>query len=390
MENFEFEYKIAQLISKEVSGELSAEETAMLQKWLEESEENQKLYETIKRGKKREVRDKYVDRIDSRKAWKQINLEIKTAGKIRRMPLWIGRVAVILIIALLAGTVYFVSRIMGDQPARLAQVEIKPGSSKAVLMLDDGKAVQLESAENDSILESDGTLITNLNGQLAYTGSSNKNLETKYNTVKVPRGGEYHITLSDGTQVWLNSDSEIKYPVQFASNKRKVWVSGEVYFDVETDKARPFIVDVKDIEVEVLGTEFNIEAYRETDRVATTLVEGSVKLRKASEEVIIKPEQQAVIHDTEKMFAVHNVDAKVYALWKEGIIYCEGERLEVVMDKLARWYDANLFYMNPSLKDKRFNIEVKRYENIDKILEILAATNKVRFEVHENNITIME
>ncbi|MCW3804538.1 FecR family protein [Plebeiibacterium marinum] len=391
MENFQEEYKISQLISKEVLDELTLEESAIIQEWVGRSQENKKLYDAIKNGKRRLARDKYVGGLDTEGALEKFRTKIVPPKRTVKMwPGWIGRVAAVLIIAFLSGGVYFLSRNTIKPTQQVAQTSLNPGSSKAVLLLDGGEVFQLESTESDSIRESDGTLITNKEGKLAYTGVRNKGLETIYNTVKVPRGGEYSITLSDGTRVWLNSESQIKYPVQFEDDKRKVWVNGEVYFDVQPDKKRPFMAMVKDVEIEVLGTEFNVEAYPETDRVLTTLVEGSVKLTKASEEIIIAPNQQAVIRKSEKRFTVKNVDARVWALWKDGVIYCESERLEVIMSKLARWYDANLFYMNPSVKNKRFSIEVKRYQNIDKVLDILAATNKVRFEVHENNITIME
>ncbi len=391
MENFQEEYIISKLITKEIIGEITSEEAAIIQEWLGRSTDNRKLYESIKRGERRAERDDYVDKLDIDHAWEKLKSGlIRTKNDSRLRIDWISRVAAVLIIGLLASAVYFISRNKQKPSVQLAQTALSPGSSKAILLLDDGKQVYLEEVENDSILEVDGTLITNIPGQLSYVGSKSNELEPIYNEVKVPRGGEYRITLSDGTKVWLNSESQIKYPVNFDDKVRKVWVEGEVYFDVEPDKNRPFVTEVRDVEIEVLGTEFNVEAYGETNMVSTTLVEGSVKLTKDLEEIIIMPNQQAVIFDNKKKFLVSNVDARAYALWKEGIIFCEGERLEVVMNKLARWYDANLFYMNPSLKNKRFSIEVKRYQNIESVLDILSATNKVRFEVHQNNITIME
>ncbi len=388
MENFHVEYKIAQLISKELIDELTPDESAIMHKWLDESEDNRKLYEVIKSGKNKKVRDNFVDNIQTAKAWKKINKQIVQSSRKVEMRIWLARAAVILIIGLCAGGIYYLSK--PEIPKQVAEVKIQPGSSKAILVLENGEAIQLENEENDSIVETDGTLITNAKGQLAYSSDTKNNKKVIYNTVNVPRGGEYKLLLSDGTKVWLNSESQIRYPVHFSKNKREVWIRGEVYFDVEKDESCPFIVGVNNIEVEVLGTEFNIEAYDDKTNITTTLVEGKVKLTKVNKEVVILKDQQAVTLKGKDDFIVKNVDAKTYTLWKEGYFYCEAENLSSIMEKLSRWYDVNIFYMNKSVKEKRFSIEVKRYEDIDNVLDILSATNKVNFKINANNITVME
>ena len=388
MENFHVEYKIAQLISKELIDELTPDESAIMHKWLDKSEDNKKLYEVIKSGKNKKVRDNYVDNLQTAEAWKKINKQIVQPSRKVEMRIWLARAAVILIIGLCAGGIYYLSK--PEIPKQVAEVKIQPGSSKAILVLENGEAIQLENEENDSIVETDGTLITNAKGQLAYSSDTKNNKKVIYNTVNVPRGGEYKLLLSDGTKVWLNSESQIRYPVHFSKNKREVWIRGEVYFDVEKDESCPFIVGVNNIEVEVLGTEFNIEAYDDKTNITTTLVEGKVKLTKVNKEVVILKDQQAVTLKGKDDFIVKNVDAKTYTLWKEGYFYCEAENLSSIMEKLSRWYDVNIFYMNKSVKEKRFSIEVKRYEDIDNVLDILSATNKVNFKINANNITVME
>ncbi len=388
MKNYKKEYQIAQLISKEMTGGLTPEEQIILQGWLSKAEENKELYKRIKSGKNWKVRNEYVSRIKTGKAWDKLKVHIAPQRKTIALKTWIARIAAVLIIGFFSGVLYYIAKNTILTSTQVTEAEIQPGSSKALLLLDNGEAVQLELEENDSIFEADGTLISNSKGQLVY--SSLNTTETIYNVIKVPRGGEYQLVLSDSTKVWLNSDSEIKYPVQFNQNNRKVWVSGEAYFDVENDKKKPFIVNVKDVEVRVLGTEFNIEAYPENESVITTLVEGSVKLKKEKEELIIEPDQQVITSTIGEGFTVRQVNAKNHSLWKDGIFYCEAEHLSTIMEKLSRWYDVNIFYLNPSLKDKRFSVEVQRYENIDEVLDILSATNKVRFEINSNNITVME
>jgi len=388
MENLNTEYKIAQLISRELIDELTTEESQVLEDWKESSVDNKNLYEQIKQGEKRKIRNAYVQSLDKKAAWVKIREEIKPERKVICLKEWSLRIAAVLIIGVLIASLYHISTKDIEIGQELAEIKIEPGSSKAVLQLHNGRTIQLENVKSDSILEKDGTIISNQKGKLAYASGQANHERILYNQVKVPVGGEYQLTLADGTRVWLNSDSEIKYPVQFSEDKRKVWVAGEVYFDVTHNKQKPFIVDVKDVEIEVLGTEFNVEAYHDQNTVTTSLVEGSVKLSKNNESVIIKPNQQAIISKHEIQFAVRNVDARKYALWKDGVFYFKEASLGTIMEKLERWYDVKVFFMNQSVTNKRFSVEVKRYEDINEILNIMSKTEKVNFEIKSNIITV--
>ena len=388
MKELHREYQIAQLISKEIIDELSADEVKKLETWKSESKANKELYEIIKRGEKRVERNSYAANLNVKLAFGKVKDKIKPQQKIIRLKEWGLRIAAVLVIGVLVGTLYHISTKDLKYESELASSTIEPGSSKAVLQLYNGETLQLENKSNDSIVEKDGTFISNLNGKLSYTANEDVALQTIYNTVKVPVGGEYQLTLSDGTKVMLNSESEIKFPVQFNQNKRKVWIAGEVFFDVAHNKNKPFIVDVKNVEIEVLGTEFNVEAYHDQKSVVTTLVRGSVEVRKGQESVIIKPDQQAFISDGGEQFAVKNVIAENYVLWKDGVFYFEEADLGTIMQKLERWYGIKVFYMNQTIKMKRFSVEVKRYEEIEDVLNMLERTNKVNFEINENVITV--
>jgi ferric-dicitrate binding protein FerR (iron transport regulator) len=388
MEKLDTEYKIAQLLSKELIDDLTLEEEQVLENWKNSSIDNQNLYEIIKAGEKRKARDNFVISLNKKTAWDKVHQEIKPRKKVIRLKEWSLRIAAILIIAVLLGSLYHISTKDIEIEEELAQIPIEPGSSKAILKLHNGKTLQLENVENDSIIEKDGTLISNRKGQLAYALSEENNEKILYNQVKVPVGGEYQLTLADGTNVWLNSDSEIRYPVQFNQDTRKVWIAGEVYFDVAHNKKKSFVVNVRNIEIEVLGTKFNVEAYDDHKNVTTSLIEGSVQLRKEAESVIINPDQQAIIRDNEKQFAIRNVDAKKLALWKDGVFYFQEASLGTIMEKLERWYGIKVFFMNQSVKEKRFSVEVQRYENIEKILDILSRTEKVNFEIKSNIVTV--
>lgn len=390
MKELHFKYHISQLLAKQCLDELSEEENEILSQWLNESENNIQLSRKIKEGKAKQMRDEYVNTLDVKSAWSKVQTEIAPQKKIIKLKEWGMRIAAVLVIGILLSSLFYISTKELDHSTELAEIQILPGSSKALLQLHNGNTVKLEDEGNQSILEKDGTIISNADGKLAYVSNSDKVKELLYNKIKVPVGGEYQLVLADGTKVWLNSDSEIKYPVQFTEDKRKVWIAGEVYFDVTHDKTKPFVVGVKDVEIEVLGTEFNVEAYRDKSSVVTTLIDGSVKLRKEEESIIIKPNQQASISGDEKQFTLDTVHASSFGLWKDGIFYFEEASLVTIMEKLERWYDIKVFYQNQSIQNKRFSIEVKRYEDIEDVLNLLSKTNKVNFDIKENTILVSQ
>lgn len=389
MKNHTIEYRISRLIVKQQLEGISTQESEELNLWIQESEANAQLYRKIKKGESRSQRDSYVNRLDNKKAWQHVEKEL---GLNKRRPVWRSRmlkIAAVVSFGILVGSLaYFSNMEIFQDREQVAELKIVPGSTKAVLQLHNGELVQLEEQQSDSIAFIDGTIISNKNGKIEYLAQTNAKVETLTNTITIPVGGEYQLTLADGTRVWLNSQSEIKYPVQFVGNNRRVDIKGEVYFDVAHNKEKPFIVGVKDVEIEVLGTEFNIEAYEDQTSVVTTLVEGSVKLSKADEQVIIKPNQQASISEGERSFKLTDVEAKNYALWKDGVFYFEEANLSTIMEKLERWYDIKVFYKNQSIQNSRFSVEMKRYEDISKILEIIEMTQTVSFEIKDNVVIV--
>jgi ferric-dicitrate binding protein FerR (iron transport regulator) len=384
-------YRISKLIVKEQLEDISAHEFDELKQWTKESDENEQVYLDIRSGKRRADRDSYVENLDKKTAWQNVEKGIGLNKRSLPRRNWILKFAAVISFGILIGSLAYLSNMdvfQGEQ--QVADFKIVPGSTKAVLQLHNGEYVNLEDNQTDSLANINGTTISNRDGKIEYLAhnTTSAQLVPLMNTIKIPVGGEYQLTLSDGTKVWLNSESEIKYPVQFIGYKRRVEVKGEVYFDVAHDKAKPFVVSVNDVEVEVLGTEFNIEAYDDQNSVTTTLIKGSVKLTKNEEQIIIKPNQQASISDGDSSFKLKDVEAKNYALWKEGIFYFEEANLSTIMEKLARWYDIKVFYKNQSIQNSRFSVEMKRYEDISKILEIIELTQKVKFEIKDNVVTV--
>ena len=265
---------------------------------------------------------------------------------------------------------------------------ITPGVVKARLELADGRKVELDHGTQLRIKEIGGTEIETSEKMIKYTGKDSVTAGERFNTLIVPRGGEYALELADGSRVWLNSESTLKYPVCFAGDMRKVEMTGEGYFEVAKNVGKPFVVTVDGVDVRVLGTSFNISAYRE--EVVTTLVDGKVQLRRGMDSVILFPNQQGGWSKEKKAFEIKQVDARNYTLWKDGIFYFSDMDLETILDDMARWYNVNIFYVNPALKVKKFSVEIKRYENINEILRRIEQTKRVKFDIKDRTISVYE
>ncbi len=224
------------------------------------------------------------------------------------------------------------------------QQELMPGGNKAVLTLADGTAILLDSAQNGNLARQGNTQIIKLgNGQILYNVDGHAK-SVGLNTMSTPRGGQYRLTLPDGTSVWLNASSSITYPAAFTGNERNVSITGEVYFEVSKDRARPFRVNVNGrSEVEVLGTHFNINSYEEEGSIRTTLLEGSVKVVAGHETVMLRPGQQAS-KGQGQMKVIDHPDINEIMAWKNGYFQFNRTDLRTVMRQLARWYDVEVVY----------------------------------------------
>ena len=265
---------------------------------------------------------------------------------------------------------------------------ILPGAAKAILTLDNGETINLNKETADALQTIEGTNIqidsTTLNYQLAQSTPARP--KPIYNKVEIPRGGEYALVLSDGTKVHLNSMSSLRFPVAFTTGKREVELQGEAYFEVSKN-GQPFIVNANGMQVEVLGTAFNISAYP-NEEYQTTLVNGSVKVSaEKGESLILKPSQQATIALGSNSIQVRTVDTSFYTSWVKGKINFKDQRLEDIMKTLSRWYDMNVVYENEKLKNIRFGCNLNRYEEITPFVKLLEKTEEVYVKIEGNTIT---
>ena len=274
-----------------------------------------------------------------------------------------------------------------NRPVTLTKVvdetihDIQPGSNIATLTLSNGKKISLSDFENGEIAEQQGIkIIKSSDGQLVYTLSNSQvtSESTAYNTIETPMGGQYQINLPDGSKVWLNSGSSLRYPVKFNSRERKIEISGEAYFEVEKRAGIPFKVYVGGQEIEVLGTHFNVMAYSDEASINTTLIEGSVKIISGKTSKIIKPGQQSRLKNGG--IEIHNVDLEEVTAWKEGFFLFKNENILNIMRKISRWYNVEIVY-HGNLSDKSFGGKISRSRNISEVLNILESTGSIHFEV---------
>ena len=312
--------------------------------------------------------------------------------KSRRMTLrWSIAASIILLVGLFVGrTISGVRDIHEEQ--ELAKSVMQPGTSKAILMMADGKEVVLEQGQNLNILLNERVRVATSSQGIVYEEHGKGMVTEEYNKLTTPVGGEYSLVLSDGTKVFLNADSELKYPVEFSDGKRIVDLKGEAYFEVHKDSLRSFIVRMNGAEVTVLGTSFNVNTYGDDGQIYTTLVNGSVRgsSMKNKQEEILKPGMQSVMNVQSGLLTVRKVDVEPYVAWREGRFVFRAMTLDLIMRQLQRWYDFEVFYQNSELKDYEFRGVIKRDMDLDKVLSVIKATTNVDFEVKGKVITIIK
>ena len=273
--------------------------------------------------------------------------------------------------------------------------EIRPGGNKATLTLSNGSRIVLDSAHNGQIAKQSNINITKTAGnQIVYASAANNaganGQQLAYqlqNTISTPNGGQYQLVLPDGTKVMLNAATSLTYPAEFHGNERVVHLSGEAYFEVAKNKKMPFRVIAGAQTVEVLGTHFNINAYRDEAAVKTTLLEGSVKVSSGANSALIVPGEQAVtsVNGGDNIFK-HTVDVDKETAWKNGLFSFQNDDLKAVMRQVARWYDVNVVYA-ASLPREKFIGEISRTSNLSDVIKILEL-NDVHFDVQGKTITV--
>lgn len=267
--------------------------------------------------------------------------------------------------------------------------DIAPGGNKAMLTLADGTQIPLDSTASGTLaLQGSTQLRMQGNGQLAYeTSGRSETAPLVYNTITTPRGGQFQVTLSDGSKVWLNASSSLRYPAQFSGKARNVELTGEAYFEVAKKDGAVFAVKVNDMEVAVLGTHFNIMAYEDEAQVKTTLLEGAVKVSHGNSSQRLAPGQGASLQKSTGILEIQeHVNTEEAVAWKNGLLHFEGNDIQSAMRMIARWYDVDVVY--EATVPAHFRGIIPRNVNVSKVLQMLEMTGEVHFEIKGKQIIV--
>ncbi|HUP11246.1 MAG TPA: FecR family protein [Niastella sp.] len=392
---------IASLIVGDMQDKLTTGERQELNAWLQENGDNYLLYEELMDQEKLGNDLNELHKYDPSLAYERVIQNIfpeKTTGKRVYFKIWLYTAAALLL--LVAGGIAYFSLNKAAKPiipqstiiAQKKAAGTQPDTKKAVLILADGSSISLNEIANGDIAYQGQVIIHKThNGQLEYRPSATTVHIAGSNTLRTPRGGEYQVVLEDGTKIWMNSASTLQFPVQFNTDERRITLTGEAYFEITkavnptTNHKKTFIVSVGNMEVQAVGTAFNISAYKEDDRSQTTVVEGLVKVSRNNKYSMLKPGKKLIAADT--AFTIEDADIKQETGWKNGEFVFHNTSLKMVMNELARWYDMDVRYA-PGVPALHFSGEVQRESKIAKVLEMLEYTGGVSFTIANRIITV--
>ena len=386
---------ILALIDKYQTGRATAEEKNLLNEWyhsFNDSEINLNNEENLDEGQIREgIKMRLLQTIQRME-------EPKVATKARRWKVSVAAASILLIVSI--GVYFTISSKSSNKeiaktniPKAAPKNDVAPGGNRATLTLSDGSTIILDSASNGTLSKQGNVKVEKLaSGLLSYTLNDKQITENDaafYNTISTPRGGQYHVTLSDGTEVWLNAASSIRFPVAFKGIERRVEVTGETYFEVAKNATMPFKVKAALSEIEVLGTHFNINAYDDESTLKTTLLEGRVKVSVANQEAkFLQPGQQADIKREGKIAVLNNADIEEVMAWKNGRFQFSSADLKSILRQISRWYDVDIEYKgNVNL---HFTGQLTRNDNVSKVFEKLKLTGEVNFRIDNKKIIISQ
>ena len=392
--------EIKGLILKYLRDEISGDERRELDAWLAESTDNQLLFEEMTNPQWVAAAMAKMDALHEEEIWQRIQertVNHRTEGevetfyppareKIRKITRYWAAASIIVLLG--AGVIIWRQASTGKR-APVAQTparDVPPGSNKAVLTLASGQKIILDSARNGSLAQQGGTQVVKTDsGQIAYSGGLEKPTAMLYNTLETPRGGQYQLTLPDGTKVWLNAASSIRYPVAFTGPERTVEVTGEAYLEVTKNASKPFKVILPgNQEVEVLGTNFDVNAYGDEPNIRATLLTGSIR----TGGVALKPGQQSAWGAGRPVKVASDADVEEVVAWKNGKFIFSGDDIYSVMRQVARWYDVEVEYKG-DFKGVELVGVISRFKNVSEILNMLEQTRTVRFQVQNKKITVL-
>jgi transmembrane sensor len=324
----------------------------------------------------------------------------QAVAPVRRIFFWKRLAAAAAIVLLIGAGIWFgvvrtpKKELVTNEKKTTLTKDVEPGGNKAILTLGDNSTIVLDNAANGQLAQEGSSIVNKTkDGELRYQsvpqGGSNQQSVITYNTLSTPRGGQYQLVLPDGSKVWLNAASSIRFPAAFTGNERKVEMSGEVYFEVAKNPKQPFKVTLPGgTAVEVLGTHFNINAYDDEPDIKTTLLEGSVKVSKDANSEILKPGEQVSISQSSHLSQPISVQTEEVMAWKNGLFHFENVDIKTVMRQISRWYDIEVEYKG-AIKNEPLFIEIPRNTNLSDVLKVLETTTELQFKLEGKKVIVL-
>lgn len=374
-----------ELAEKWMNGTITPEEKTEFSDWYNKNQDDELVLPDDFAAGKDALGERMLENINNKK--------LRPASKIKRFN--INRfAAAAAVIALIITSAYFLldnnkNNKPGVVVAEAVTDVIAPSNTKAVITLSNGQKILLDSAGNGTLVSFDkAKIVKNADGGISYVNTKLQDEEMEYNTLDLPRGSKVvNLTLSDGTKVWLNSESRLRFPVVFSKKERRVEISGEAYFEVTKDPRRTFYVISNGVSTEVLGTQFNVNTYTTEAVKKVTLLEGAVKVKSTNGPgVILKPGQQARLSNSIQV--ISGLDTESEVAWKNGLFSFIKTDMAAIMRQIERWYNVSVEYEDEGLKKKHFTGEIPRSENVSHVLHMLELTNTFHFKIEGRKILI--
>ncbi|SIO55111.1 FecR family protein [Chitinophaga niabensis] len=382
--------RLSDLLTRYYKGNLAEADAEELSFYLKDDRNNDTIRQVLT-GLSAEVAPAEVDMADMQRLIRNVKEVSSDSDNIRRLSFTrIAAAAAVLLMLGIGGYFLLIPPAEKRITVKRYKDDVQPGGNKAMLTLSDGSTISLEDAQQGSLAQQGGSqVIKSADGELAYNKNGLPGEEIQYNTLTTPLGGQYRITLPDGTSVWLNAGSSLRYPTAFTGKDRKVELKGEGYFDVAKNATMPFYVMLNNgVEVRVLGTQFNVNAYSDEKNIATTLVEGAVLVKNKEIANVLQPGQQSLAGQNDNTLKlVKNADIAAVTAWKEGVFKFNDAEIETVMKQLSRWYDIEIVYEGNPVKEY-FNGTIPRNVPVSKVLELLELTGLVHFKIEGKRIIV--
>ncbi len=390
--------KISKLIAGYLLNNLSDNDLEDFMRWLKEDPAHQDLLNSIRNQKNWEEREEIIKSLDKEKIWSKIQEQIgaqKRKRFLQRIPFVKYAAAVIIPLMLAYGGWYLFKKNVQQTKNNIGKTaQIVPGQYKAKLILGNGRQIELGKKDTTVSLPDKQVRIKIDSGKVEYNKKVATGKKIEMNTLVTPRGGEIVVILSDGTKVWLNAASQLKYPSVFTGKERNVYLKGEAFFKVSKDPKHPFIVHANGLVVKALGTEFDVSNYSDDNFAQATLVEGKVlvseKMSGKFQSAILVPSQQAFIkkEGAIQKLHVHTVDTKIYTSWTQGVFLFKNETLEQIFNKLGRWYDIHVFFNDVATSRLKFSGKIPRFEDFNIIIRLMEQTNSIQFKITGKTVVI--